>query len=124
MADSEADKYQTDYFAGRDNIQTCGLDVHNPVFFVSGLGVILLVLFALIFHDLAADIFGRLRPWLTTQFDWVFMVGMNIFVVFCLFLIVSPLGKVRIGGADAKPHFSYFGWFAMLFAAGMGIGLV
>jgi BCCT family betaine/carnitine transporter len=44
--------------------------------------------------------------------------------VFCLFLIVSPWGGVRLGGVDATPDYGYVGWFAMLFAAGMGIGLM
>lgn len=52
------------------------------------------------------------------------MVGANIFVVFCLALIVLPVGKIRIGGNDAKPEFSLMSWFAMLFAAGMSIGLM
>jgi len=52
------------------------------------------------------------------------MGAANIFVLFCLFLIVSPYGKIRLGGPDAKPEYSYSGWFAMLFAAGMGIGLM
>jgi BCCT family betaine/carnitine transporter len=52
------------------------------------------------------------------------MIAANIFVLFCLYLIVSPLGKIRLGGKDAKPDYSYAGWFAMLFAAGMGIGLM
>jgi BCCT family betaine/carnitine transporter len=45
-------------------------------------------------------------------------------VLFCLFLVVSPYGRIRLGGAEAKPDYSYAGWFAMLFAAGMGIGLM
>lgn len=48
----------------------------------------------------------------------------NLIVVFCLFLIVSPLGKVRLGGRDAVPEYSNLTWFAMLFAAGIGIGLL
>ena len=44
--------------------------------------------------------------------------------MFCVFLLISPLGKIRLGGADAKPDYGYMGWFAMLFAAGMGIGLM
>ncbi len=51
------------------------------------------------------------------------MLSGNIFVVFCLALIVLPVGKIRLGGEDAKPEFSRFSWFSMLFAAGMGIGL-
>ena len=61
---------------------------------------------------------------MTSTFNWFFLGAANIFVLFCLFLIVSPYGKIRIGGADAKPEYSYSGWFAMLFAAGMGIGLM
>ena len=52
------------------------------------------------------------------------MVGGNVFVIFCLVLVFLPLGKIRIGGVDAKPEFSIISWFAMLFAAGMGIGLM
>jgi len=48
----------------------------------------------------------------------------NVFVLFCLLLIVTPVGSIRLGGADARPDYGYLGWFAMLFAAGMGIGLM
>lgn len=126
--ESTVNLIETDYQIGQDNIQTkigpFGLDIHNPVFLISGLSVIFLVLFCLIFKETAGAVFGALRPWLTTQFDWVFAIGMNILVLFCLFLIVSPLGKVKIGGKNAVPEYSYLAWFSMLFAAGMGIGLV
>jgi len=114
----------TDYTVGQDNIQLFGLDIHNPVFVVSGLTIIAFVLLTLMFQQGAEDFFGWLRPWLTSTFDWLFMSAANIFVLFCLFLVVSPWGKIRLGGADAKPDYSYSGWFAMLFAAGMGIGLM
>jgi BCCT family betaine/carnitine transporter len=52
------------------------------------------------------------------------MWSANIFVLFCLFLIISPWGSVRLGGSDAVPDYGYIGWFSMLFAAGMGIGLM
>src|SRR5690606_10318800 len=52
------------------------------------------------------------------------LAAANVFVLLCLFLIVSPLGSVRLGGRDATPDYSYSGWFAMLFAAGIGIGLM
>ncbi len=114
----------TDYEVGQDNIRILGLDIHNPVFLISGVIIVAFVIFVLMFQEGAAAFFGALRPWLTSTFDWVFMIAGNVFVLFCLFLIVSPLGKVRIGGPDAKPDYSYAGWFAMLFAAGMGIGLM
>ncbi len=84
----------------------------------------LFVFYALALPEQAASIFGWLRPWLTQTFDFFFLGAANIFVIFCLLLIVLPLGKVRLGGEDATPDYSYIGWFAMLFAAGMGIGLM
>ncbi|CAM9958733.1 unnamed protein product, partial [Chrysoparadoxa australica] len=65
-----------------------------------------------------------LRAFLTSTFDWFFLMAANVFVLFCLLLVVTPMGSVRLGGADAKPDYGYLGWFAMLFAAGMGIGLM
>ncbi len=115
---------QTDYEIGQDNVLVFGLDIHNPVFVISGSVIILFVLLSLIFQDASGAVFSATQAWLTTTFDWVFMTAANIFVLFCLFLLVSPLGKVRLGGPDATPDWSYFSWFAMLFAAGMGIGLV
>ena len=119
-----SDKEQVDYEVGQDNVQIFGLDIHNPVFGISGLTIVAFVFFALVFREQAGDFFGWLRPALTSRFDWVFMLSGNIFVLFTLALIVSPYGKIRLGGDDAKPDYSYAGWFAMLFAAGMGIGLV
>ena len=125
MADvTSSESKITDYKLGQDNIQIMGLDIHNPVFLISSVTIVAFVIFTLMFQEGATEFFGALRPWLTSTFDWLFMGATNIFVLFCLFLVVSPMGKIRIGGADAKPDYSYIGWFAMLFAAGMGIGLM
>lgn len=114
----------TEYEVGQDNVQIFGLDFHNPVFGISAVVILAFVFFALVFKEGASEFFGWLRPALTSSFDWVFMLAGNIFVVFSLLLVVSPYGKIRLGGADARPDYSYMGWFSMLFAAGMGIGLV
>ena len=123
-----SDLIDTDYEIGQDNIVAkigpFGLDIHNPVFLISGLSVVAFVVYALLAPQQAADFFGWLRPALTSTFDGFFLSAANIFVLFCLFLIVSPYGAVRLGGADATPDYGYTGWFAMLFAAGMGIGLM
>src|ERR687897_517961 len=119
---------QTDYRIGQDNLQPrlgpFSLDIHNPVFVISGVTIIVFVFFALALPAQAEAFFGWLRPALTSTFDWFFLLAGDIFVLVALALIVSPLGKVRIGGMDAAPDYSYSGWFAMLFAAGMGIGLM
>ena len=115
---------QTEYELGRDNIKLLGLDVHNPVFVVSSLTIIAFVAGVLTFQDAAAGAFDALYTWLTSTFDWVFIGAGNIFVLFCLVLLVTPLGRVRLGGPDATPDYSMWSWFAMLFAAGIGIGLM
>ncbi|MEL6196794.1 MAG: BCCT family transporter, partial [Pseudomonadota bacterium] len=126
--DGHAAVIETDYQIGQDNIKAqvgpLGLDIHNPVFLISGLSIVAFVFYALALPEQAEAIFGALRPWLTSTFSWFFIASGNIMVLFCLFLIVSPWGAVRIGGNDATPDYSYPGWFAMLFAAGMGIGLM
>jgi len=118
----------TDYEIGQDNVEgslgPIGFDIHNPVFMVSALAVMAFVFYALALPQQASEIFGALRPWLTSTFDWFFLSSADFFVLFCLFLIISPWGKVRLGGKDATADYSYIGWFAMLFAAGMGIGLM
>ncbi|WP_417721355.1 BCCT family transporter [Salipiger sp.] len=123
-----SDLIDTDYTIGQDNIETrigpFGMDIHNPVFLISGLSIVAFVFYALALPEQAAGFFGWLRPALTSTFDWVFLLSANVFVIFCLALIVLPVGKVRLGGAEATPDYTYIGWFAMLFAAGMGIGLM
>ena len=115
---------QTAYEAGRDNVQFLGLEVHKPVFFVSSLTIIAFVAGVLAFRDAAGGVFDSVYAWLVSTFDWVFMGTANIFLLFCLLLLVAPVGRVRLGGPDARPDYSIWSWFAMLFAAGIGIGLM
>ena len=126
--DGKVNPIDTDYKVGQDNIVVklgpLGLDIHNRVFAISGLTVIAFVLLTLMFQASAEPMFSAMRGWLTSNLDWFFISAGNIFVLVCLGLAVSPLGKVRLGGTEAKPDYSYLGWFSMLFAAGMGIGLM
>jgi betaine/carnitine transporter, BCCT family len=118
------DRYNTDYEIGQDNIRNWGMDFHNPVFIVSSLLVLMFVIGTLMFPDEAKQAFDGSKGWSIDNFDWLFLVAGNLFVIFCLLLIVLPVGRIRLGGVDAKPEFSTLSWFAMLFAAGMGIGLM
>ena len=113
-----------DYKLGQDNVRFLGLDIHNPVFVVSSLSIIAFVAGVLAFQAEAAFAFEALRAWLMSTFDWLLMGTGNLFVLFCLLLLVTPPGRVRLGGADARPDYSRPTWFAMLFAAGTGIGLM
>jgi len=116
--------YETDYELGQDNIQWKGLDLHNPVFLISAGLILLFVAWALVFPSMASENLGSIRGSILNGFDWLFLSAGNLFILFALGIIISPAGKIRLGGDDAKPDFSNMSWFAMLFAAGMGIGLV
>ncbi|ASI88357.1 BCCT family transporter [Vibrio mediterranei] len=122
------DKYSidsTDYTIGQDNVQKWGFDVHNPVFGISaGFIALLLVLTVVVDADTAKSALDGIKWSIINKFDWLFMWSGNIFVVFCLALVVSPYGKIRLGGTDAVADYSFMSWLAMLFAAGMGIGLM
>ncbi|HRJ24315.1 BCCT family transporter [Thauera sp.] len=126
--DGQVNPIDTDYKVGQDNIIVnvgpLGLDIHSRVFAISGLAVVAFVILTLAFQNHVEPLFSGLRGWLTTHLDWFFISAGNVFVLVCLGLAVSPLGKVRLGGTEAKPDYSYLGWFSMLFAAGMGIGLM
>ncbi|WP_442487492.1 BCCT family transporter [Halomonas litopenaei] len=123
-----ANLIDTDYVIGQDNIVTksfgVDVDLHGKVFTVSSLLILVFVILTLAFQGGAEPFFNGIRGWLTSNLSWVFLLGGNVFVLLALGLIFTPLGKVRIGGAEATPDYSYMGWFAMLFAAGMGIGLM
>ncbi|OLF71347.1 glycine/betaine ABC transporter [Maricaulis sp. W15] len=116
--------YKTDYETGQDNISLLGLDVHNPVFFISAVAMVAFVSTALIAPETVATGLFAARDWVLNTFDWFFVLGVNLVFVFCLVVMLSPLGRLRIGGSDAKPDFSTKSWLAMLFSAGIGIGLM
>ncbi|PML57353.1 BCCT family transporter, partial [Vibrio sp. 10N.261.52.A1] len=122
------DKYSidsTDYTVGQDNVQKWGFDVHNPVFGISA-GLIALFLIGVLVTDTASAkaALDGVKGQIINSFDWLFIWSGNIFVIFCLGLIVSPFGKIRLGGVDATADYSFMSWLSMLFAAGMGIGLM
>ena len=116
--------FETDHELGQDNIRPFGLEMHNPVFVISSVLICAFVLISLANQEASAEFFGWLRPWLTNTFDWFLVLSVDAITLFCLVLIVLPVGKVRIGGKDARPDYTYPGWIAMMFAAGIGIGLL
>ncbi len=102
-----------------------GLDIYlTPVFTISSITIVVFVTGALVFQEAATEVFGNTREWLTVNLDWFFLSTANLLLLFCLYVAFSPLGKVRLGGAKAKPEYSNPTWFAMLFAAGVAIGLL
>ena len=124
MQTPQEDEYQSDYQPGEDNVRLFGFELHNPVFFISAALMLVFVVGAMMLPETAKGLLDGSRNWSIEHFDWLFMSAASLFVVFCLALVVLPVGRIRLGGQDAVPEFSRLSWFAMLFAAGMGIGLM
>jgi BCCT family betaine/carnitine transporter len=117
-------RFQSDYNVGDDNIRLWGMDIHNPVFFVSASLIVLFVVATVQFPSQANEILTSIRGWCLATFDSFMMLSVSLILVFCLALVFLPVARVRLGGADAQPQFSRASWLSMLFAAGMGIGLM
>lgn len=94
------------------------------MFAISASLIIVFVLVTIQFPVQANEVLGTTRGWLLRTFDSFMMASVSAMLLFCLALIVLPVSGVRLGGAQARPEFSRLSWFAMLFAAGMGIGLM
>ncbi len=117
-------EYDTDYETGQDNVDFLGLDIHNPVFFLSAGIVLLFCIVTLVFPGTAGEVLSSAKSGTLETFDWLFAATPLLILVFCLFLVVSPLGRIRLGGQDATPEFGIGSWVAMLFAAGVGVGFM
>ena len=89
---------------------------------------IALVLASVIFGVTAPDTFeqvtGNIQTFITSAFGWYYLILVSVIVLFCLLLIFSPVGSIKLGKPGENPDYSTPTWFAMLFSAGMGIGLV
>jgi len=98
--------------------------IHPVVFgFSAGLTVLFVVL-TLVNLGAAETMFSAAKDAIARRFGWFFILSVQGFLLLSLYLAASRFGRIRIGGADARPEFSSLSWFAMLFAAGMGIGLM
>jgi choline/glycine/proline betaine transport protein len=101
-----------------------GLRTNPTVFIVSAVLILGFVVFGAVFTSAAERVFTAVQTFITTRFGWFYILCMNIFLVFCLYLGFSRFGNIRLGPDDARPEYSYPSWFAMLFGAGMGIGVL
>jgi len=102
-----------------------GLLVNPPVFFISAAVILCVVVATLaIGAETTKGIFEGIQEYLANQAGWFYILSVNIFLVFSLYLLFSRFGRIRLGGPEARAEFSVWGWFAMLFSAGMGIGLL
>lgn len=97
---------------------------YNPVFIISLTISLGLTFFAICFNQQFSRCADTLFTGITENFAGIYLLVMFIFVVFVLTVACTKYGKIRLGSDDSKPEYSTFSWFAMLFCAGMGVGLV
>ena len=125
MSDVEATSdYETEYEVGQDNVEVLGMDIHNPVFFLSAGLILIFAALTLVFPDVTRDVMNGAKAWTLSKLDWFFAATPVLVLAVCIGLAVSPLGRIRLGGQEARPEFSRASWVAMLFAAGVGIGFM
>lgn len=99
-------------------------DISPAVFWPSVILIFLIILTTLLLGKDSAVFFNKIQDYITTKTAWLFVLSVNIFIFFNIWLASSKFGTIRLGGLDAKPEFSRSAWFAMLFSAGMGIGIM
>ncbi|MBE5976712.1 MAG: BCCT family transporter [Paenibacillaceae bacterium] len=96
----------------------------NQVFYISFLITLTIVAFGLVAPQAFATATSAANDFLVNNLGWFYLISMFVFVVFSLGIAFSKYGSIKLGPDDSVPEFSNRSWFAMLFGAGMGIGLV
>ncbi|HLU77269.1 MAG TPA: BCCT family transporter [Burkholderiales bacterium] len=99
-------------------------DLNKPVFYISAGFVVVLVLLTALFTERMSALLGALQRGIVEHFGWYYILVVAGFLFFILALLFSRYGSIRLGDDDEEPEYSYPTWFAMMFAAGMGIGLL
>ncbi|WP_309108562.1 BCCT family transporter, partial [Arthrobacter sp.] len=94
------------------------------VFWPAAAIIIVFVLFAAIFPAAATELFGAIQGNVIRWFGWYYVAAIALFVAFALWIGLGHYGNIKLGKDEDEPEFSVMSWFALLFAAGMGIGLV
>ncbi|WP_296722503.1 BCCT family transporter [Erythrobacter sp.] len=98
--------------------------VNPPVFYTSAALILLFAAFGAVFAQPAAVLFARVQAFIVADFGWFYVAAVAGFLIFVIYLMFSRHGDVKLGPDESEPDYSYLSWFAMLFSAGMGIGLV
>ncbi len=98
--------------------------ISPPVFFGAAGMVLAIIIFGAGWTQTASKVFNNILTFITDTFGWYYLLIVTFFLFFVIWLYFSPYGKIRLGGDKSKPEFSLLAWFSMLFAAGMGMGLI
>ena len=86
--------------------------------------IITISFFAAVFPSKMANTLEVTKNFIFVNLNWVLIWSVAIFIIFLIYLMFSKYGKIRLGSNDSRPEHSFFSWVSMLFAAGMGIGLM
>ena len=98
--------------------------INPPVFYSSVFLITLMVMICAVWPTEANTIFKSIQSWIETQAGWLYILSVAFFLIFILFVMVSRFGDIKLGPDHSVPDYSYKSWIAMLFSAGMGIGLM
>lgn len=101
-----------------------GLELNPHVFFPAAGLILLFIVIAIIWHRSLEGVVSQAQTIISQSIGWFLIAAMNGVLIFAVLLLFSRFGKIRLGGPNAEPEFSTVAWLAMLFSAGMGIGLV
>ncbi len=105
------------------NFTKFGLDMNIFVSIVTAILVLTFVMLTILRPVIAADFFEGINSFLNQNFSWLFVLTVNAALVFLIYLGLSRYGKIRLGGYTAKPEYKDIAWYAMMFSAGVGIGI-
>ena len=96
-----------------------------PAVFWPAMVVVLgVALLAIVFPETSGSVMEKSQNWIVANLGWFYMLAIGIFVAFAIIVALSRWGSIRLGRDDDEPEFGLMSWFAMLFSAGMGVGLV
>ncbi|MFC0558768.1 glycine betaine uptake BCCT transporter [Halalkalibacter alkalisediminis] len=96
----------------------------TSVFTISVAIAVAFILWGLIAPANLETVTNSIQSFITNELGWFYLLAATGFLIFCLYLIISPYGKIKLGKPEDEPEYTYLTWFSFLFTAGMGIGLV
>jgi glycine betaine transporter len=94
------------------------------VFYGSSAAAIAFVLWGVLGTDSLGSVMQSVLDWVIRNFGWAFVLIAILALLFCIVLAISPYGRIRLGPDDSRPEFRTVSWIAMMFAAGLGLGLL
>ena len=98
--------------------------LHTGMGFAAKGMVVAFVVFTILNVEFANSVYKAIRGWVEASLAWYYILIVVFLVFVCIYLMCSRHGSVRLGDDDSRPEFSNFSWFAMLFSAGVGIGIL